>query len=351
MKSRVLAIMLAAVMAAGTLAGCGAKKEEQTQNRQTQENTQQAQAQTETDAPAEQTQEQPGEDAQAQQEQAQQEQAQAQQEPMTARSLTTQAAENVSKIKSVTLTQDVTVDATIGALFFTSDLNFTSHTDCEYVKDPGITHQVSTTHYSFADEVEDENVESYYVKNGDSHILYNKSGDDGWTRESTQDMGYSADDLLNTSVFKDISTGTIDAQLADTTVQVNGREAYLITFMLEGEEVEIALREIVKELGEATGGIGTPDFTGVKIPATMYIYKDTVLPAKLEIDGTEVGRVLLESIVREQLGEDISSTLNMSEIIEMHNISIVTNVTGYDEIDRIDIPQEALDAQEVSGEK
>ena len=344
MKSRVLAIMLAAVMAAGTLAGCGAKKEEQIQNRQTEENAQQAQAQTETDVLTEKTQEQPGEDAQAKQEEAQQ-------EPPTARSLTTQAAENVSKIKSVTLTQDVTVDATIGALFFTSDLNFTSHTDCEYVKDPGITHQVSTTHYSFADEVEDETVESYYVKNGDSHILYNKSGDDGWTRENSRDMGYSADDLLNTSVFKDISTGTIDAQLADTTVQVNGREAYLITFMLEGEEVEIALREIVKELDEATGGIGSPDFTGVKIPATMYIYKDTVLPAKLEIDGTEVGRVLLESIVREQLGEDISSTLNMSEIIEMHSISIVTNVTGYDEIDRIDIPQEALDAQEVSGEK
>ena len=351
-NKRIAAILLSAVLAAGALAGCGRKKQEEpgaaAQDSRAQEAEQEAGSQENAGAAAEQG-------AQSGQAQVQTPAEQEPQEELTAQSLAGKTVENLRKAGSFVLTEDVSVRASVGVSFLSTSLVITSHTDAEYVKEPAAAHQVTTSNMSFFGEEESETVESYLVKEGDTSILYNKKGGEQWKRSGTDSSKLSIDTVANASILDDISSGKVEAQLADTTTQVDGQEAYLLTIMLGGEELETALGSLVAEIGAYSGeNPGTPDFTGITIPATVYIYKDTLLPAKVEIDARETGEAMIRSIVTSGLREEGESgdDIDLSEIISMEELSLVTYIRSYNTVSSLEVPADvaAGAVEAVSGE-
>ena len=338
-NKRIAAILLAAVMAAGALAGCGRKKQEEPaaagQERQVQETEQAEELQDNAEEAAEQG---------AQEEQAQPqvpaEQEQEPREELTAQSIAGKTVENLREAGSFVLAEDVSVRASVGISFLNTPLVVTSHTDAEYVKEPAAAHQITTSSFSFFGEEESETDESYLVKEGGSSILYNRKNSEDWKRAQTDNSKLSIDSFANASVLDDISSGKVEAQLADTTVEVDGQEAYLLTIRLGGEELETALGSLAAEIGAYSGeNAGTPDFTGVTIPASVYIYKDTLLPAKIEIDARETGEALIRSIITSSLKEEGGEEdIDLSDVVTVEELSLVTYIRSYNTVSSLEVP-------------
>ena len=115
--------------------------------------------------------------------------------------------------------------------------------------------------------------------------------------------------------------------LAEETETLDGGEAYVLTGTISGAE----LQEVIGSAESMMEGLGDIDLTGVQADMTLWIYKDTGYPASMEVIMSGDG------LSAEAEGVTTSIT----------NLTVVMDYVGFDTIDSIEIPAEALAAEEV----
>ena len=121
-------------------------------------------------------------------------------------------------------------------------------------------------------------------------------------------------------------------EMARSTVDVNGKECFEMTGDIGGE----AIAGILGDGLESMTGLSLDEETlaDVKIPCTIDIYRESILPARFFIDMSDI----IDTIV------DVSSAgVSVSEC------SIEVTYLDFDSLDTIEVPREAVEATEDAG--
>lgn len=170
---------------------------------------------------------------------------------------------------------------------------------------------------------------------------YAKSSDsEGWTKS---EVNISVTLLSGqNSIYKAIADGKAEAKLSDGTVKVNGKDAYKMEATLTGEMFQEALGGM--NLTQAAN-MESLDLSDLSIPVTLYIYKDTKFPAKVEMDAKEFGEKLYS-----QMSASTMSVAGME--VNLKEFMIEMDFDDYNEVEKFTIPQEVIDtAVESDGEE
>ena len=115
--------------------------------------------------------------------------------------------------------------------------------------------------------------------------------------------------------------------LAEETPTLAGGDAYVLSGTVSGAE----LQEVMGSMDSMMEGMGDMDLSGLQADMTLWIYKETGYPASMEVvmagDGLSAE------------ADGVTTTIS--------SISVVMDYTGFDAIDAIEIPAEALAAETV----
>lgn len=174
-------------------------------------------------------------------------------------------------------------------------------------------------------------MEMYQVKEKKENISYVKVMDQ-WTKSTGDD----SDELMNLDSLKDLG-GMADAfTLAKELSEVEGEKCFRLTGELKGEELESVLNEDLLNsvgMGEL---IDLDKLKETKIPCTIDIYKEKILPARIHIDMGSVIEKLIEGS-----GDGPDSVEYYTEMI----------YKDYDSIKEIKVPDDVKKAAvEASGD-
>lgn len=170
-----------------------------------------------------------------------------------------------------------------------------------------------------------------------------EKSEDKKTGEKKGSSGLSANPLgAGIMIVKAISEKKLTAQLKEETVEIEGKEASQIDCVMDG----VFLKEMI-----TAGNVNTKtlpfdfekvEWDNVKIPMTIYVYKESNLPARIYIDGSSLGREALSKVIEDAL--DDAPVKGIQARINTCLIDIT--FSDYDEIGEIEIPQEVLSAKE-----
>jgi hypothetical protein len=142
--------------------------------------------------------------------------------------------------------------------------------------------------------------------------------------------------------MKAIADGDISAQLREETVMINDKEAWQMDFVITGE----FLGQMLDKGGFTLGGlsIDTADinWAEIEVPAQIYIYKETELPARITMDCTPIGAQMIESMFT-----DYMDSLSLEGIrLKVTSYTLDITIDRYNEIEAFEIPAEAAGAAE-----
>lgn len=285
----------------------------------------------------------------------------------TAASLMGKMLENIQKVNSTAVHTEVDseLQAKIPSIGVGVDGNIKSSSDIELTREPERTKESHTVTFSGLGQNMEVKYEIYTEKgaNGTKTTYYRSEGSD-WVKQTGNQQsagtGEGTDDAEESDGSSPESINPVlgalgllqkmgdlikEADLKKDLVNINGQEAYQIDFTVGGN----LLKELIEESGTISGNtvidLNSLDWDTVSVPAELYIYKKTKLPGRLRMDCISLGN--------EVLGSALNSRLEgtMAEGLEMDFRTFVIDMTfdRYDEINEIEIPQEALEAEEKSG--
>lgn len=150
--------------------------------------------------------------------------------------------------------------------------------------------------------------------------------------ESTEDMDFKLDSETVQGILQKIKEGEIKAERVEGTQMLGEQEVIRLDFSITGD----LLGELIKALAESGGGESElpEDFSleGGDAGVTLYVAKDTRLPAKMVIDCTPLGNVLAQKFVS---NEDVSLSANKCMLTVVFK--------EFNTVKELKIPQEVID--------
>lgn len=143
-------------------------------------------------------------------------------------------------------------------------------------------------------------------------------------------------------IMKAIADGNISAELQEETVMVNDKEAWQMDLVITGEFLGQLLDKGGFSLGGLTIDTADIDWASIEVPAQIYIYKETELPARITMDCTPIGAQMIESMFTDYMG-----SLSLEGIkLKVTSYTIDITLDRYNEIEAFEIPAEAAAARE-----
>lgn len=196
----------------------------------------------------------------------------------------------------------------------------------------------------YKDTAEDGTKTTYIRwKNGDwlKRTTAPAEGADGKTSEK-QGITIPSSIVQTVGIMKAIADGDISAQLREETVMINDKEAWQMDFVITGE----FLRQLLDMGGFTLGGLSIDtadvDWANLEVPAQIYIYKETELPARITMDCTPIGAQMIESMFT-----DYMDSLSLEGIsLKVTSYTLDITIDRYNEIEAFEIPVEAAGAAE-----
>ncbi|HJA99918.1 MAG TPA: hypothetical protein H9780_01995 [Candidatus Mediterraneibacter merdavium] len=171
-------------------------------------------------------------------------------------------------------------------------------------------------------------METYSEKKDDEYVIYTMM-DDMWSVETADSAEMTADMGIVSEDFQKFSDRF---ELKDELVEVNGKDCFELTGELDGELLAQMMDEDM--MSSFTGfGADESDLADMILPCTIDIYKDSILPARIYFDMGDSLFPLLEGLGMEKA-----------------ECSVEMTFLEYDSVKEIVIPQEALEAEETSGD-
>ncbi|MGN0334637.1 MAG: DUF6612 family protein [Lachnospiraceae bacterium] len=242
------------------------------------------------------------------------------QKKVTAESLLKEAQANMQKMESFTGDMDMQISMGMSSDEMGMNMNIDMGMDgtFESMTDPQIFHLDGSMTMSMLGMSMD--MEVYTQAEEDKIVTY--TGVMGtWVKQET-DLDENVETLQD--MYSMVGDGQ-DMILAEKTEMFDGREVYVLTAKVSGEQLE----SLLGQMESMTGEMGTMDLSSMTADVTMKIYKDMMLPASVIVDMT-VG------------GEGMESN-GMTVTLDKMNVTM--NYTGYNDVENITIPEEALNAQ------
>ena len=286
----------------------------------------------------------------------------------TAASLTAKMLKEVQKVKSAEVNTkiDSVIEVKVKSIDVGMEMNLGVDNKAEMTKDPERTKENNTLSVSGFGQNVNINYEQYTEKdeNG-SKITYVRTEGTPW-RKSTAKKQSSGDadgegdgsadaGSADSGSGKKLSTFEIigllqkagdslkDAELKEELVQINGKEAYQINATVGGNLVKELLAQTNADSGENAMDLESIDWDSISIPTELYIYKESTLPARIKMDCAQLGGEILGNTIAEKT----EGTMLDGVDFEFKTFDVDITIDRYDEIGTIEIPDEALQAEEV----
>lgn len=180
---------------------------------------------------------------------------------------------------------------------------------------------------------------TYVVTEDGQATTYISSTGNAWTKQSVDmpDLNESApaeNSLYNSTIYASIGKGETEAELQKQTKKINGKDAYVLKTTLSGELLSQALTQIKNSMQNVMPL--ADDLSKVSAPTDLYIYKDTFLPAGMNVDA--------KSIFAALLGAAESSPLN----IDVKEYNFTTTLDEFGKFDDLKLPDEVKEASSLS---
>ncbi len=233
---------------------------------------------------------------------------------VTAESIVQEVNANMEKAKS--FSGDMNMDMTMGFSDGTEEQEMALNMEgtLEATIDPAVTHMNMTIDMDLLGMSVDSDI--YTQVDGDTTTTY--TGVAGmWTKTEQPTPDTEGVEEL----YAVVSDGK-DMTLAENTEKVGDKEAYVLTSVITGEE----LQGMMEAMGDMTQGMGV-DMSSMDANVTMKVYKDSMMPATISIDMNSGEGIEVEGIV-----------MKLSMLITV-------NYNEFNTIESITIPEEALAAE------
>ena len=138
------------------------------------------------------------------------------------------------------------------------------------------------------------------------------------------------EDFLNENIYDSIAGGQAEAVLEEEEAMVNGQAAYVISSELSGSDLEDFMSESFSGTDEMMGE-DSVDWGEGAAQIKIFIYKESRLPARVQVDCRDFGRALMEASVGNTPGVNIEiSAFDMSLFFDEYN-----------SVEAIQVPEEA----------
>lgn len=247
---------------------------------------------------------------------------------LDARSLAAAVAENLENIQSFEggIYMDFSMEATAQEYGESLDMEMGFDIDIKSTLDPAASEMTGTMSVALMGEEQEITMEAYSVEEGGTPVVYMDNGS-GWVR-TVQD---SVDEgMLNSDIYRQIADGKIDAELADEEAKVNSQAAYVISASFSGELLEEMLGDTFSSTGELfeTDDV---DWNDGKAQIKIFVYKESQLPARIEIDCRDFSRAMMESAMFGTMAETID--------IKIDAFEVGMTFDAYDSVGMIEIPE------------
>lgn len=238
---------------------------------------------------------------------------------VTAQSLVEEMNAKLENTKSYEAAMDMGMSMNVEAEGVGMDIDLSMAGNTETVMDPMITHMDMTMDMSLLGLSMD--MDMYLQIDGDQAITYM-----GMAGEWMKTLQPVSDDMNLNNITVNVGDPA-NLKLAEKTETLDGGEAYVITGTISGAE----LQDVLASAESMMEGLGEVDLTSMQADMTLWIYKDTGYPASMEVVMS---------------GDGISTEAD-GVTIRVTELSVVTDYIGFDTIDTIEIPDEALAASEI----
>lgn len=234
-------------------------------------------------------------------------------------SLLKAALKKQSEAKSFegSMDMDMTMGMAQSGVSMELDMNF--QMDIQMTQDPDMYHLKGSMGMDFMGLNVDMEMYGQENEESDTFTVYSMT-DGSWQKYEEEQDEDVAEILANLDSFS-----AENLELEKDLVKVNGKKAYKMTGTMEGEE--LAESGILEAAGEEIQDL---DWSNVKAKISIWIYKDSKLPAAMQIQVKDSPQ-----------SED-------GAVAYLKNLNLKMEYKGYDNIDKIKIPKEALNAVEVS---
>lgn len=255
--------------------------------------------------------------------------------------MVSQAIVNSQNVKSVTydMTMDMAMDVTVGEE--NQALDMTTTGSIEYLNDP-----MSMSMNMNMDMGEAGAMDSAsYGEIVDGNFVLYTSVEDQWLKQT---VGTAEEmEQYNSAKAMEVYLESMKDFTEDGVEDVNGSKATKFTGTISGDDLQEVMDNMAG-MSEQMATLGLEDESLASLYAdsgdltiSIWIDNQTVLPVKYEMDMTTMMQNIMEklSTTTEDLGD---ITYNVS------NVFVSMTVTGYDNVEAIDIPEEARNAQELS---
>lgn len=198
------------------------------------------------------------------------------------------------------------------------ELDMNLQMDIQMTQDPAMYHLKGSMGMDFMGLNVDMEMYGQENKDGDKFTVYSMT-DGSWQKYEEEQDEDVAEILANLD-----SISAEGLELEKDLVEVNGKKAYKMTGTMEGEE--LAESGVLDAAGEEAQNL---DWSNVKAKVSIWIYKDSKLPAAMQIQVKD------------------SPQPEDGAVTYLKNLNLKMEYKGYDKIDKIKIPKEALNAVEV----
>lgn len=208
---------------------------------------------------------------------------------------------------------------------------------------------LSLTSNMYAEKTGDNKL-AVYTKNS----VANDTAEAVWTKVILAMPGQKYD-LLDADLFRSIESGEKEAVLEPDLETAAGKNCYVIHTVMDYDSASSELLSMLQQMGMPDEMITEDMIRDIRINMVMWVDSETGLPVMYQQDLTDVGNSLLNSIFMKALspqgstGENAEDQdLSIDYQFEFSDYTVVTSFTGFDTVDRIDIPEEARNAEEIS---
>lgn len=250
---------------------------------------------------------------------------------------------NLSKVSSfeantkMDLDMDMSISGT--SIPFTTNLDL----DIKATTKPSIVYMNGKITMDLFGGTNKGDIESYITVDDKDIVTYTKSTDgSSWSKTVTTDSDAPSSDVLN--MLSGITVSDTKYTLEDTKDKINDADVYLLKGTVNYEQVKSLLGSSLLKDSAVTGELVSDNYDYSKFTPSveLYIYKDSKLPAKVNIDMAKA----LESVVNSVASNDEANTSSSSVTANKFNVNMT--FSNFNKVDAITIPDNVLSSAESS---
>lgn len=239
----------------------------------------------------------------------------------TPENLLTDLNKNIKKVESVSGNMKMT--ASMGD--DTGSAGMSMDVDMESTRKPAATHMDGEFSIKYNGSDINTTIEAYALIEDDEVVTYTNTNE-AWSKSTSDDV----EDALDINAFENLTKTHESFKKKEDLVKVNDKECFELTGKIGGKYLEgIMDEDMVNSFGSSGDILDEEKMEKAKIPCTIDIYKDSILPAKIHID--------LKDLVQKSYADSYQN-------LEVEDYFVEITYFEYDNIKEIKVPKEALEA-------